>query len=179
MLEYINFSSLLRLNKTVYWVFMILTSIKKHFICHLYQLELLELHFVSFHKTKKRVTLTIVLQTYLCLYLPWWLRGKESACNVGDLGSIPGLGRPCEVGNGYPLQYSCLENSTDRGVWRAIVCGIAKSQTWLRTHACLRNISHHLCHLIDKKWQSFCFQMKLCSCWHVDLPHLYSPVSIY
>ena len=127
--------------------------------------------FVSFHKTKKRFTLTIVLQTYLCLYLPWWLRGEESACNVGDLGLIPGLGRPCEVGNGYPLQYSCLENSMDRGVWRAIVCGIAKSQTRLRTHACLRNISHHLCHLIDKKWQSFCFQMKLCSCWHVDLPH--------
>ena len=41
--------------------------------------------------------------------------GKESTCNAGDLGSIPGLGRsPGEV-NGYPLQYSCLENSMDRG----------------------------------------------------------------
>ena len=41
--------------------------------------------------------------------------GKESACNAGDLGSIPGLGRSPEEGNGYPLQYSCLENSIDRG----------------------------------------------------------------
>ena len=39
---------------------------------------------------------------------------KESACNAGDLGSIPGLGIP-EEGNGYPLQYPCLENSMDRG----------------------------------------------------------------
>ena len=41
--------------------------------------------------------------------------GKESACNMGDLGSIPGLGRSPGVGNGYPFQYSCLENSMDRG----------------------------------------------------------------
>ena len=44
--------------------------------------------------------------------------GKESACNVGDPGSIPGLGRYPEEGNGYPLQYCCLENSMDRGAWR-------------------------------------------------------------
>ena len=41
--------------------------------------------------------------------------GKESACNAGDLGLIPGLGRSPEEGNGYPLQYSGLENSMDRG----------------------------------------------------------------
>ena len=46
---------------------------------------------------------------------------KESACNVGDLGSIPGSGRSPEVGNGNPLQYSCLENPMDRGAWRATV----------------------------------------------------------
>ena len=40
--------------------------------------------------------------------------GKESACNMGDLGSIPGSGRSPGEGNGYPLQYSCLENSMDR-----------------------------------------------------------------
>ena len=40
---------------------------------------------------------------------------KASACNVGDLGLIPGLGRPTGEGNGNPLQYSCLENSMDRG----------------------------------------------------------------
>ena len=44
--------------------------------------------------------------------------GKESACNVGDPGSIPGLGRYPGEGNGYPLQYCCLENSMDRGAWR-------------------------------------------------------------
>ena len=54
---------------------------------------------------------------------------KESACNSGDPGSIPGLGRsPGEV-NGYPLQYSSLENSMDRGVWRATVHGVTKNQT--------------------------------------------------
>jgi len=41
--------------------------------------------------------------------------GKESACSSGDLGLIPGLGRSPAQGNGYPFQYSCLENSTDRG----------------------------------------------------------------
>ena len=52
--------------------------------------------------------------------------GKEYACNVGDLGLIPGLGRCSREWKGYPLQYSRLENSTD-----CIVHGVAKSQTWL------------------------------------------------
>ena len=57
--------------------------------------------------------------------------GKQSACNVGDKGSIPGSGRSPEEGNGNPLQYSCLENFMDRGSWQATVDGIPKSQTWL------------------------------------------------
>ena len=52
--------------------------------------------------------------------------GKESACNAGDLGSIPGMGKSPEVGNGYPLQYSGLENSMDH-----IVHGVTKSPTRL------------------------------------------------
>ena len=52
--------------------------------------------------------------------------GKESACNEGDLGSIPGLGRSPGAGNGNPLQYSCLENSMDRGAWRAILHGLTR-----------------------------------------------------
>ena len=52
--------------------------------------------------------------------------GKESACNVGDPGSIPGLERSPEEGNGNPLQYSCLENSLDKGVWWATVHGVAE-----------------------------------------------------
>ena len=52
--------------------------------------------------------------------------GKESACNVGDPGSIPGLGRSPGEGHGHPLQYSCLQNSMDRGAWRATVHGVAR-----------------------------------------------------
>ena len=52
---------------------------------------------------------------------------KESACNVGDLGSIPGSGRFPGEGNGNPLQCSCLENPMDRGAWRATVHGVAES----------------------------------------------------
>ena len=54
--------------------------------------------------------------------------GKESACNA-DPGLIPGLGRSPGEGNGYLLQYSCLENPMGRGAWRPTVLGVAKSQT--------------------------------------------------
>ena len=57
--------------------------------------------------------------------------GKESAHNVGDPGSIPGLGRSPGEGNGNSPQYSCLENSMDRGAWQAIVHGVPKSWTQL------------------------------------------------
>ena len=55
--------------------------------------------------------------------------GKESACNAGDPGSIPGLGRSSGEGNGYPLQYYGLENSMDRGAWQAAAHEVVKSQT--------------------------------------------------
>ena len=54
--------------------------------------------------------------------------GKESSYNAGDPGSIPGLGRFPGKGNGYPLRYSCLENSMDREAWWATVRRVAKSQ---------------------------------------------------
>ena len=57
--------------------------------------------------------------------------GKESACNAGDLGWIPGLGKSPGKGNDYPLLYSCQENSMDRGAWWAIVHGVMKSWTEL------------------------------------------------
>ena len=56
---------------------------------------------------------------------------KEPTCNVGEAGSIPGLGRSPGGGNGYPLQYSCLENPMDRGAWQATVHGVTKNQTGL------------------------------------------------
>ena len=63
------------------------------------------------------------------MVFPGGSEGKESACNAGDLGSIPGLGSSPGEGNDNPLQYFCLENSTDRGAWQAIVHGVTKSWT--------------------------------------------------
>ena len=67
---------------------------------------------------------------------------KILSTNVGDgrdAGSIPGLGRPPGEGHGNPLQYSCLENSMDRGAWWATVLGVAQSWTPLSTHAHTKN----------------------------------------
>ena len=64
-----------------------------------------------------------------------WLSGKNNpsanAGDAGDMGSIPGSGRYPRGGNGNPLQYSCLENSMDRGTWWATVHGVSKSQVKL------------------------------------------------
>jgi len=62
---------------------------------------------------------------------PGGSNNKESAGNVGDPGSIPGLGRSPGEGNGYPFQYSCLENPMDRRACQATVHGVAKSRTRL------------------------------------------------
>ena len=76
---------------------------------------------------------------------------KNPRANAGDMGSIPGLGRSLggEIGN--PLQYSCLENPMNRGAWRAIVHGVAKSQTQVKqlsknTHALYLSITE-ICNL--------------------------------
>ena len=58
--------------------------------------------------------------------LPWWLSGKESACQAGDMGSIPWSGRSPGEGNGNSLQYSCLGNPMDREDWQAIVYAVAE-----------------------------------------------------
>ena len=74
--------------------------------------------------------------------------GKESACNAGDLGLIPGLGRSHREGNGYPCQYSCLEHSMAIGAWQATVHGVAKSRTRLT------NSHFHFHFLLSDKPQS-------------------------
>ena len=66
--------------------------------------------------------------TMLDLGFPGGSDGKESACNVGDLGLILGLGSSPGGRHGNPLQYSCLENLMDRGAWRATVHGVTESQ---------------------------------------------------
>ena len=60
--------------------------------------------------------------------------GEESASNSRDLGSIPASGRFPGEGNGNPFEYSCLENSMDRGAWRATVHGVTKSRTQLNDY---------------------------------------------
>ena len=75
---------------------------------------------------------TIVDNTVLLKFaynFPCGSDGKESACNAGDLGLISGLGRSPGEGTGYPLQYSCLENSMDTGAWQATVHVVTKSGT--------------------------------------------------
>ena len=57
--------------------------------------------------------------------------GREFACNARDLSSVPGSGRSSGEGNGKPLQYSCLENSMDRGAWWTAIHGVTKSWTLL------------------------------------------------
>jgi len=63
------------------------------------------------------------------LGFPGGSNGKESACNLEDLGLIPGLGRSSGEGNGNPFQNSCQENLLDKGAWRAAVHGVTKSRT--------------------------------------------------
>ena len=91
---------------------------------------------MSFLKTLyKTFTLVILFRKqveellYMSLGFPSSSNGKESSCNVGDLGSIPGLGRTPGERHGNPLKYSCLENSMDREAWPALVHGVSKNLT--------------------------------------------------
>ena len=71
------------------------------------------------------------------MWAPLMARQVKNPPVTGDVHSIPGLGRSPGEGKGNPLQYSCLEKPMDRGAWRAIVLGVANSQTllkWLSPH---------------------------------------------
>ena len=74
----------------------------------------------------------MTLNTSISAVASWWLNGKEYACSAGvagDLGSISALGKSPGEGNGFPLQYSGLENSMDRGAQQATVHGVTKNRT--------------------------------------------------
>ena len=104
-----------------------------------------------------------------CIKHPWCFpdgsNGKESDCNTGDLGSIPGSGRSPGGANGNPLQHSCLENF-NRGAWRATVHGVAQSDTTERLKlafsfslCCVSNYffwrKKHLCNGLNCKAEQF------------------------
>ena len=93
-------------------------------------------YYVTFH----RISVCSFFFPVLTRWFYWKLDssdGEDSACNVGDLGLIPGLGKSPGEGNGNLLQYSHLENSTDRGAWWAAVsCGVTKSRTRLSDLVC-------------------------------------------
>ena len=88
--------------------------------------------------------------------------GKESACNLRDPDSIPGSGRSPGEGNGNPFQYSCLENPTDRRVWRATAYGVTESDT---TELLILSLSE------PAKWQSEDVNLEVC----LSLEHTLSP----
>ena len=75
-----------------------------------------------------------------------------SAGAMGAVGLIPGLGRSLVEGNGNPLQYPCLENSTDRGAWRSTFLGVTKSLTQLSDWACMRVCMHIHTHSPCSRW---------------------------
>ena len=80
---------------------------------------------------KQIICASLVAQLSFYMCFSGGSAGKEYACNAGDLGSIPGLGRSPGEGNGNPLDYSYLESSIDRGSCGATVYGVAKSHTQL------------------------------------------------
>ena len=109
-----------------WWLFLKLVVVLFFFFfnCSIINLQ----YCVSFRCTAKCLG-----YAYICIYgFPGGSVGKGSACNMGDLGSIPGSGRSFGERNGNPLQYSCLQNSMERGAWWITVHGVTKSQTQLR-----------------------------------------------
>ena len=73
------------------------------------------------------VCVYIPMTSHIYVWLPWWLSQYSSACNAGDPGLIPELGRATGEGNSNLLKYSCLEKSMDRGTWQATVHEVTKS----------------------------------------------------
>ena len=82
--------------------------------------------FVEIALLVKRICTYNFIYIYILHGLPWWLSGKEPACNAEDMGSIPRLGRSPGEEHGNTFQYFCLGTPMDRGAWRAIVHGVTR-----------------------------------------------------
>ena len=102
---------------------MVMTQGKDKFVCFDSTSQCLPKH-LFFQSKSNSVHLCVCMR--MCASVV-----KECACNGGDLGSIPGSGRSPGEGNGYPLQYSCLEIPMDRGPWQATVHGVTKRHDWV------------------------------------------------
>ena len=115
-------------NRLKFWQFSDATSTLHASVFLYLSLWSVFLHSTSFHNGFLKIVM-------MKLGFPGAVDGKESTCNAGDLGVIPVSGRSPGEGNGYPLQYSCLENSMDRWAWEATVHGVTELDvTEQRTH---------------------------------------------
>ena len=81
---------------------------------------------ICFHEESRKASAAALMTSLIERGLPWWFRRKILPANAGHTGLIPGSERSPELGNGNPLQYSCLENSTDRGAWNLQSLGSQK-----------------------------------------------------
>ena len=123
----------------------------------------------------------IFLQSDLCLGFPGGSEVKASACNAGDLGSIPGLGNSPGEGNGNPLLYSCPENPMDGGAWWATVHGVAKS--WIRLSAFAIHYRHlmfgrggkNLQWIKDNLFNNRCWENWSTMCKRMKVEHFLTP----
>ena len=134
-------------------------------ICGFNQLRIKNIWKKKFHKVPQSKSICLAATVYIAYTLQRYYKEfpgggsgkKESAYSAGDSSLIPGSGRSPGEGNGYPLQYSCLENSMDRGAWQAIAHGVAKSLTWLNNNRSGRMYTGHrqmLCYFIEGTWAS-------------------------
>ena len=115
------------------------------------------------------ITVSNILLITMPLGFPGGTDGKESACNAGDPGLSPRLGKSPGEGNGNPLQYSCLENSMDRGAWRATVHGLSESDMTeqLTLYLCCPECQNEillLCYGLEYGcWLGFQLHRRVCS----------------
>ena len=90
--------------------------------------------------------------------------GKESACNAGDLGSIPGLRRPPGKGNGNPLHYSSVENPMDGGTWQFTIHRVTESDVTEWLHFNIRIKKNCVCHILQKcNYSSIYLSFRFCN----------------